>query len=191
LNPRGIEKEKKHTITWRPFALIGVSILILVGAFWFSLVQQKQQKLDDLKEDYAGTQPSLRLTRDAQANWSLFRPYFPVQKEGARREYLVLLTEISNLFPNTEEAHVTKLMISEKAGASTSTEYNITLSGRCSEEAVLNDFKNRLVESQMFQQVKQLGQVRTDPERDIYYPVSFTVICNFGVLPKVVEDESQ
>jgi hypothetical protein len=191
LNPRGIEKEKKHTITWRPFALIGVAILVLVGAFWFSLVQQKQQELDSLKEKYAQTQPSLRLTQDAQANWSLFRPYLPVQEEGARREYLVLLTEISNLFPNTEEAHVTKLLISEKTGASTSTEYNITLSGRCSEEAVLNDFMNRLVESKVFQQVEQLGPVRTDPERNIYYPVSFTVICNFGVIPKVVEDESQ
>jgi len=186
LNPRGIEKEKKHTITWRPFALIGLASLVLVGAFWFSWVQQKQQQLQRIEDELAQTQPGLELTRRAQENWNLFRPYLPVQDKGSRRECLVILAEISNLFPNTEEAHVTKLVISEKK--SVSTDYNITLSGRCSEEAVLIDFKNRLNKSEMFQQVEQLGPVVTDPERDIYYPVRFSVICNFSLIPEAVED---
>ena len=186
LNPRGIEKEKKHTITWRPFALIGLASLVLVGAFWFSWMQQKQQQLQRIEDELAQTQPGLELIRRAQENWSLFQPYLPLQDEGSRREYLVILAEISNLFPNTEEAHVTKLVISEKK--SVSTDYNITLSGRCSEEAVLNDFMNRLNESEMFQQVEQKGSVLTDPERDIYYPVSFHVNCNFSLIPEAVED---
>ena len=135
------------------------------------------------------TQPGLELTRRAQENWNLFQPYLPVQEEGARREYLVVLAEISHLFPNTEEAHVTRLTISEKKSAGT--DYNITLSGRCSEEAVLIDFKNRLNESEMFQQVEQLGPVRTDPERNMYYPVSFTMTCNFGFLSEMLKNGSE
>ncbi len=186
LNPRGLEKGKKHTITWRPFALIGLASLILVGAFWLSWVQQKQQQLARIEDELAQTQPGLKLTRHAQENWNLFRPYLPVQDEGSRREYLIVFAEITRLFPNTEEAHVTKLVISEKKSAGT--DYNITLSGRCSEETVLNDFMNRLNESQMFQQVKQSGQVRTDPTRDLYYPVSFSITCNFNTKPEVVKD---
>ena len=189
LNPRGIEKEKKHTITWRPFALIGLASLVLAGAFWLSWVQQKQQQLQYIEDELAQTQPGLELTRRAQENWNLFQPYLPVQEEGARREYLVVLAEISHLFPNTEEAHVTRLTISEKKSAGT--DYNITLSGRCSEEAVLIDFKNRLNESEMFQQVEQLGPVRTDPERNMYYPVSFTMTCNFGFLSETLKNGSE
>ena len=189
LNPRGIKKEKKHAATWRLYTLVVLACLVLMGAFWLRWVLKKQQRLqriESIEYELGQSQPELELTRRAQENWNLFRPYLPVQDEGDRREYLAVVAEISSLFPNTEEAHVTKLVISEKTSAST--DYNITLSGRCSEEAVLIAFKNRMNESVMFQQVEQLGPVRTDPERDIYYPVSFSVICNFSSIPKAVKD---
>ncbi|MBN1844062.1 MAG: hypothetical protein JW810_00135 [Sedimentisphaerales bacterium] len=189
LHPRSLESEKKSHLTWRPFALIALAVLILVGAFWISRVQQKRQKLQDLAHQISETRPGLELTRKARENWNLFRPYMATRSDGTRRAYLNILAELSRLFPNTEEAHVTKLIVNDKVALAS--DFNITISGNVSDKLVLNQFMTKLNESAMFQQVQQSGEL-TYSERNKFYPWSFAVTCNFKpVRPAGPDNESK
>jgi hypothetical protein len=174
LHPRGSRVKKKKHLSWKPFAFLALAAVVLTCVFWISLVQQKYQALRDLKDQLVQTNPNLEITRQAREKWNLFHSYLPAASGGTRRSYLLIVGEISQLFPDTESAHVTRLEIISKSGATAG--YNISIAGNVSESMVLNDFVARLNGSQMFQEVKQAGT--TLVPGNLYYPYSFSVTCN-------------
>ena len=171
LHPRGGGKKEKRRLSWKPFALVALAALLLTGVFWINLVQQKRQSLQEMQYQLGHMQPDLERTRQAREKWNLFHSFLPGAAGGTRRSYLSVMGEITRLFPDTNEAHVTRLEIIERPGSSAG--YNISISGNVSESMVLNDFVARLNDSAMFQKVKQEGT--TWVPDNLYYPYSFSV----------------
>ncbi len=173
LHTRVGRAERKHQISWRPFALVGLLSVLLTGAFWLSLVQQKHQKLVRLEDRMAKDLPRLEATRDARKHWNEFRGYLPASRGGARRSYLYILGEISRLFPDRDAAYVSDLLVEDTPGLMGG--YNVTIKGKVSEPTVLTALVTRLNESAMFYEVSQAtSRVETNP----HYRYGFTVQCN-------------
>ena len=173
LHTRVGRAERKHQISWRPFALVGLLSVLLTGAFWLSLVQQKHQKLAELQGRMAEDLPRLEATREARKHWNEFRGYLPASRGGSRRSHLYILGEISLLFPDRDNAYVSKLVIEDTPGMTGG--YNVTVEGNVSEPTVVTALVSRLNESSLFYQVSQrTNLVDTNP----HYRYGFTVQCN-------------
>ena len=186
LHPRGARQEKKRAISWRPFVLMAVAAMVMFGGFWLNLVQKNQREIKQLEDAVYQTQPELLKIDEAREKWLLFRSYLPEYRGGNRRAYLEILAEISQAFPSTEEAYVTRLDISERGGDRV--DYDIAISGKVSEKGKLNDFMVRLLESPMFQDVKQDKELAVSL-REEYYQFSFSITCKLRSKQSAGKDE--
>jgi len=173
LQPRSARAEKRKPITWRPFALVGLITVLIFGAFWFYLVQQKKMTLNDLEDEIEQAGPDLASTGQARDNWFLFRPFVSATQDGSRLEYIKNIGEISRLFPDTDSAYVIRMDIVDN----NSSNEQVTITGRVREAPVLSGFVNKLNSSALFKDVGTRGMERsTVPNHP--YPVSFTLFCN-------------
>jgi len=174
LQPRSARPEKRKPITWRPFALVAFITVLILGAFWFYLVQQKKMTLNDLEEKIAQAGPDLASTGAARDNWYLFRPFVSTPAGGDRMEYIEIIGEISRLFPSTESAYVTKLDIVDNAASIE----QVTVTGWVREAAVSTDFANNLNNATLFKDIQTRGVERKITLPNHPYPVSFILTCN-------------
>ena len=177
LHPRCNNGQKKVKISWRPLLLIlGVTLSLGLVAF-FHMVQQQRRQINMLRNNIAQLQPQRQKMLQDRQSWSLFGSFLPVEQAGRRHCYLEILHEITRLFPETSDAHVTVLTISAVGKAASSTDYDIEIIGNVRAGDVVTEFITRLNDSDMFQEAKLARSLTQDPA-DTLYPYSFSVMCN-------------
>ena len=186
-HPRGRRTEKKREFSWRPLIFAVLGALIVAGAFWLSMVQQRNEQLRDLDRKIALTGPSRADMLNAKENWNLLRSYLPIRDDGGkldgcRRECLRIFAEINRLFPDPNQAYVTNVSITDltAAGATmpgTLGASDISIRGKVSTGDILPEFIDQLNNSAMFQEAKQAGSLTKD-STDSFYPFTFAVTCN-------------
>ena len=175
LHPRGKIEEKKRHVSWKPLVLAVAAIVVAAMVFWFSLVQQRWNRLRLLDARIARMAPDRTKMLDAKDNWRLMRPYLPTSFGGSRREYLYIIGEISRLFPDTKDAYITDLDITERSVGSSAGNYDIKITGNVREGEIVTGFVDRLNGSEMFYEAKP--GPRTSVPGNSYYSFKFSVTC--------------
>ncbi|MBN1437403.1 MAG: hypothetical protein JW936_10035 [Sedimentisphaerales bacterium] len=185
LHSRGCQVDKKTKIVWQPALFLLVGLMILSAVFWVSLVQQRREELKDLERQIDETKPARAAIESARTNWELFRPFVAASGDGgaldgSRREYLRVLGEINQLFPDPNVAYVTNLTISDGMSSTVAgtASVGVSIRGRVSQGDVLPGFIDRLNDSWMFQEARQAGSLTRD-DSDPLYPHTFSVTCGF------------
>ncbi len=178
-HPRGVTEEKKRRISWKPFVfLLGILFIMLLG-FWGSMVQQKLHRLHDIQKQIKANEPELARIYASRDAWNLFRSYLPVEQSGNRLDIFSTFYEISNLYPDPNDAYVNTLEITGKDGA-----YTVKITGNVREDKIVTNFIETLNTSRIFREAKLEGPITTlaTPENP-FYPLSFSITCQIAKTP--------
>ena len=174
----GLSSGHRKRISWKLVVALLAAGLLAGVFFWASIAQQKLRVLRGLEAELAQGAPYRQEMLRAERNWRLFGSYVGRANGGWRAEYLKILGEISELFPDTNDGYMTDVVIStERTGQGSS---DVSISGKVSRADVVIDFFDRLGGSEMFGEAKR-GPLTQDAS-DSYYPVRFSVTCNLSRL---------
>ncbi len=188
LHLRGQTSKNQQHISWKPFAVAFVLAVCGLSVLWLILANQRLNTLRYLNQQLANTKPQQAQPLQARQKWELFRPYLPPKKGGSRLSYLRLLYEITQLLPDTRDAYITSLEItdnkSDTAGTAGTAGCEITITGKGSKPEVATNFTESLNNSDIFSQAKA-GPQTTDAT-DPFYPVEFSVTCQLKKTAHVV-----
>jgi len=177
LHPRGMRKEKRKPLSWRPAIFGCLAIVLLVASYWFTQLQKRKAHLNYVDAQYSEAEPILAKRAEAQKNWNLVRSFLPPEKNGGRQEYLKILYEITRLFPDTKDAYLTELTIYGPGRTGGIGEADIVITGKVRQGEVLTEFIDRLNGSEMIRQAERAGSLMQEPG-DTLYPFIFSVTCN-------------
>lgn len=183
LHPRGRASEPKKQFSWRPFLFILFGIILIMGLYWSNEIRQRRQILTDLNASIEHEQPKLETIRQAKKDWMLLRSFVASKGgdslfDGRRRQMIRVLAEISSLFPDSSQAYITDLTVSDLAAlASPTTATDISIRGKVSQGDSVPDFIDKLNKSELFQEAKQAGVLAKDAT-DPLYPTTFSITCN-------------
>ncbi len=178
LHPHGTRHEKRAFTSWRTWlALTGV-VVLAVMVFFIYLVGQRRARLHDIQEQIALWQPKIEQIEKSQKNWNLFRTYLPADEKlsaaqtGSRLSMLDILCELTRLFPDTQDAYITELLLGQnKSGL-----WEITITGNVRQSEFHTAFINRLLDSELFRDPRQAGPLLQVAD-NVLYPYSFSITC--------------
>jgi len=178
LHPHGMRRAKRTLTSWRPWLALTAVVVLAVMAFFLYLVGQQRARLQDINEQIALRQPQMEQIKQSQENWNLFRTFLPADENlpapqtGSRLSILDILCELTRLFPDTQDAYITELLLQQnKSGA-----WEITITGNVRQSEFHTAFIDRLLDSQLFRDPRQAGPLLQVADNELY-PYSFSITC--------------
>jgi hypothetical protein len=133
--------------------------------------------LRGFEEQLKQIEPDRKARIKARENYTLFRSFISSDDGGTRLEHLRILYELWELFPDTNDAYITGLIIYDRPRTTLTTNYDIEAKGRVRQGDISTEFMDQLNSSDLFQEAKQ-GSNWTSDTSDSLYPFNFSVNCN-------------
>ncbi len=175
LHPHGRHIEKKK-FSWTPLIAAVVTLILVGGGLWLSILDQKMAHLRQLKGQISQLEPELNNIMQSKQTWELFSSYLPAEMNGSRVEYLRILYEINQLMPETRDAFIANLTLTQSIPPGSDNK-QVVVTVRANQAELGTQLINDLNQSSRFQDAAQIGP-RTRDENDTLYPLSFSVGCN-------------
>ncbi len=164
-------KRPKFVFTWRQAIALAAMLLVVIAVALRVDLANRQRKLKSLRGQYARREPELKSRQARIAKCKLLREYVSQANYGTRMSHSRVVDEVRELFPDKDEAYLTRLAMKFDVDQ---LRWVMTLTGHSSDSEVLYEFVKELSESKMFEKA-ELAVVDDIPETSGAFTKRFTI----------------